>query len=121
MYKVKNGLSPDYKAALFNTVHKGYSLRNADCNVPRFSSGGIPSYSIRFFGPYMWSKLNSCDRQRTKPSNFKMNTMMQRTANENAARLRRIFKRSHQPKIERLEDNDARLILRRKLNGTTTR
>ena len=45
----------------------------------------------------------------------------QRTANANAAGLRRICKRSDQPKnIERLENNDARLILRRKLNGATT-
>ena len=42
---------------------------------------------------------------------------MQRTANENAACLRRICKRSDQPKIERLVNNDARLILSRKLNG----
>ena len=47
--------------------------------------------------------------------------MMQRTANENAACLRRICKRSDQPKIERLVNNDARLMLRRKLNGATTR
>ena len=38
--------------------------------------------------------------------------MMQRTANENAACLRRICKRSDQPKIERIVNNDARLILR---------
>ena len=43
--------------------------------------------------------------------------MMQRTANENAACLRRICKRSDQPKIERLVNYDARLILRRKLKG----
>ena len=47
--------------------------------------------------------------------------MMQRTANENAACIRRICKKSDQPKIERLVDNDAGLILRRKLNGATTR
>ena len=47
--------------------------------------------------------------------------MMQRTANENAACLRKICKRSDQPKIERLVNNDARVILRRKLNGATTR
>ena len=46
---------------------------------------------------------------------------MQRTANENAAGLRRICKTSDQPKIERLENNDAGLIVRRKLNGATTR
>ena len=39
--------------------------------------------------------------------------MVQRTANENAACLRRICKRSDQPKIERIANNDARLILRR--------
>ena len=32
--------------------------------------------------------------------------MMQRTGNENAAGLRRICKRSDQPKIERLENKD---------------
>ena len=48
------------------------------------------------------------------------NIMVQRTANENAACLRRICKRSDQPKIERIANNDARLILRRKLNGATT-
>ena len=46
--------------------------------------------------------------------------MMQRTANENAASLRRIRKRSAQPKLERLENNDASLILRRNLNGAST-
>ena len=52
-------------------------------------------------------------------SSFK-NIMMQRTANENAACIRRICKRSDKPKIERITNNDARLILRRKLNGATT-
>ena len=50
----------------------------------------------------------------------KLNIIMQRTANENVACLRGILKRSDQAKKERLENNDARLILRRKLNGATT-
>ena len=54
-------------------------------------------------------------------NNEKLKIMMQRTANENAACLRRICKRSDQPKIERLVNNDARLMLRRKFNGATTR
>ena len=37
-----------------------------------------------------------------------LNIMIQRTANENAACLHRICKRSDQPKIERLVNNDAR-------------
>ena len=45
--------------------------------------------------------------------------MMQRTANENAACLRRICERSDQPKVERIANNDARLILSKKLNGAT--
>ena len=50
----------------------------------------------------------------------KLKIIMQWTANENAACLRRICKRSDRPKIERLVNNDARLILRRKLNRATT-
>ena len=46
--------------------------------------------------------------------------MMQRTANENAASERRICKRSDQPKLDKIANNDARLILRKKLNGATT-
>ena len=48
------------------------------------------------------------------------NMMMERTANENAARKRRICKRSDQPKIDRIANNDARLILRRQINRATT-
>ena len=47
-----------------------------------------------------------------------LNVTMQRTANGNAADLRRICNRSEQPKIETLENNVARLILHRKLDGT---
>ena len=42
--------------------------------------------------------------------------MMQRTANEYAACERRICKRSDQPKINRITNNDARLILRKQLS-----
>ena len=49
-----------------------------------------------------------------------LNIMMQRTANENAARKRRICKRSDQPNIDRIANKDARLILREKLNWATT-
>ena len=41
--------------------------------------------------------------------------MMQRTAKENAACKRRIYKRSDQPKVDRIAINDARLLLRKKL------
>ena len=48
--------------------------------------------------------------------------MMQRTANENAAGLiLRICKRSDAPKKERIANNDAGLILHRKLRAAMTR
>ena len=62
------------------------------------------------------AKRDTVRRLYSKQCNIKM----QRTANENAACLRRICKRSDQPKIEGIANNDARLILRKKLNGTTT-
>ena len=40
-----------------------------------------------------------------------------KVVSENAAYLRRICKRSDQRKIERVANNDARLILSRKLDG----
>ena len=47
---------------------------------------------------------------------------MQRTANESAACLRiGSVKDMISKKIERIENNDTRLILRSKLNGATTR
>ena len=49
-----------------------------------------------------------------------LNTMMQWTANENAAGLRRICKSSDKPKTEGLQKTDVRLILHRTLNETTT-
>ena len=51
----------------------------------------------------------------------KIKTMMQRTANKNAAGLLRIYKTFDQSIIGTQEKDDARLILRRKLNGTTTK
>ena len=67
------------------------------------------------------SSISDLKRPATAPKNSgQFNIMMQRTAKENAACLRRIFKRSDQPKIERIANNDARLILRRRLNGATT-
>ena len=35
-------------------------------------------------------------------------------------KMLRVYVGSDQPKLERLESNDARLIVHRKLNGTTT-
>ena len=44
---------------------------------------------------------------------FKHNDAKDRNPTENATGLRRICKKSDQPKIERPENNDVRLVLRR--------
>lgn len=43
MYKVRNGLAPDYIGELFNFANKRYSLRNADFDIPCYST-------IRYMG-----------------------------------------------------------------------
>ena len=69
MFKVKNGLVPDYIMELFR--NKGYSLRNADFDLPRFSSVRYGKHSIRYLGPYLWSKLSAIDKNRLTIGNFK--------------------------------------------------
>ena len=59
MFKVKNGLAPDYIMELFRNSNKGYSLRNADFDLPRFSSVRYGKHSIRYLGPYLWSRLSA--------------------------------------------------------------
>ena len=69
-----------------------------------------------------WVQVTWVSRKRgsvEKMSSILFNIMIQRTASENAACLRKVCKRSDQPKIDRVVNNDARLILRRKLNLLT--
>ena len=65
--------SPDYIGELFNFANKGYSLRNADCDIPRYSTVRYGKHSIRYLGPYLWSRLFSSDRQRPSLNNFRRN------------------------------------------------
>ena len=53
MFKVKNGLVPDDITELFTNSNKGYSLRNADFDLPRVSSVRYGKHSIRYLGPYL--------------------------------------------------------------------
>ena len=63
MYKVKNGLVPTYIKEIFNTAPKRYNLRNADFNIPRFRTAHHGKHSLRYFGPYLWNKLEQSDRE----------------------------------------------------------
>ena len=53
MYNVRNGLAPDYIGELFNFKNEVYSLRNADFDVPRYSTARYGKHSIRYLGPYL--------------------------------------------------------------------
>ena len=60
MYKVKNGLLASSSVSeLFQIKHSGYSLRNSDFNIPRFSTIRYGKHSLRYQGPLMWSKLSA--------------------------------------------------------------
>ena len=52
MYKVKNGLLASSSVSeLFQIKHSGYSLRNSDFNIPRFSTIRYGKHSLRYQGP----------------------------------------------------------------------
>ena len=70
MYKVMNGLIPHYILELFQTIPKGYNLRNVDFNIPRIRTTH-GKHSLRFFRPFLWGKLISADSERSSLNSFK--------------------------------------------------
>ena len=48
-------MAPDYLGKVFNFANKGYSLRNADFNIPRYSIVRYGKHSIRYLGAHLWS------------------------------------------------------------------
>ena len=66
-------VDPDYIGELFNFNNKVYSLRNADFDVPRYSTVRYGKHSIRYLGPYLWSRLSPSDRQQPSLDNFRRN------------------------------------------------
>ena len=71
MFKVKNNISPLYVNRIFETVDKGYGLRNADFHRPRFNTVQYGKHALRYFGPYIWSTLSQADSQRPSLESFK--------------------------------------------------
>ena len=64
MYKVKNELAPSYIKDLFKLNNKNYSLRNADdFNIHRFNTVKTGKHSIRYMGPFLWSKLDKAIKE----------------------------------------------------------
>ena len=58
MYTVKNNLAPSCLSRLFKTKNSQYCLRNWDFEIPRFNTTGYGKHTIRYQGPYIWSKLS---------------------------------------------------------------
>ena len=59
MYKVKYGFAPSIVLDLFKRKSTRYSLRNSDFNIPTFNTINYGKHSIRYQGPYIWSKLDN--------------------------------------------------------------
>ena len=74
MYKVKNNLLPINVINLFQegTAKSSYNLRNADFLIPRFLTTTYGKHSLRYFGPYLWSKLPSNVRKKPSLESFKI-------------------------------------------------
>lgn len=73
MYKVKNGMTSTGITELFDLKGKKYNLRNGDFNMPRFDTIRYGKHSLRYTGPYIWSKLCSKDKNKPSLSSFKHN------------------------------------------------
>ena len=66
MYKVKHGLAPDCISDLFVCKGSTHSLRNSDFVLLRFETVRCGKHSVRYLGPFLWSKLT--ENQRDSPS-----------------------------------------------------
>jgi len=71
MYKTKNNLNPQNVAELFHHSPAKYNLRNSDFFIPRVKTTTYGKHSLRFFGPFLWSKLKSSIRTSNSLSSFK--------------------------------------------------
>eukprot|EP00794_Sanderia_malayensis_P004329 gene4329-4902_t len=71
MYKVKHELVPEYISKLFEMPNQHYALRNNDFVIPRYRTVMNGKHSIRYFGPYIWSKLSSSTREKPSLDTFR--------------------------------------------------
>ena len=58
-YKVKYALVPSNVVDIFSVKSSKCLLRNMDFHLPRFNRVSYGKHSIRYFGPYIWSRLDS--------------------------------------------------------------
>ena len=58
-YKVKYGMAPRYVSELFTIKSPHQRLRNCDFELPRFDTVAYGRHSLRYQGPFIWSKVSS--------------------------------------------------------------
>ena len=73
MYKVKYGLAPSIIHDLFMQKSTSYSLKNCDFDIPTFNNLNYGKHSLRYQGPYIWSKLYSQLKGSPNIDSFKNN------------------------------------------------
>ena len=71
MYKVKYGLVSRNVVDIFGVKSSKYHLRNMDFHLPRFNSVRYGKHSIRYFGTYIWSRLDSKIKDKPTLQSFK--------------------------------------------------
>ena len=74
MFKAKNNLLPKYLQDLFNINgdrQKRYNLRNSDFTLPCFNTIKYGKHSLKYFGPFLWSKLTKEEPGMESVSTFK--------------------------------------------------
>ena len=72
MHKVhKHKLLPKNILTLFNSSTSSYNLRNSDFHIPSFKTVRYGKHSLRFFGPTLWAKLSTKDRNIETLQSFK--------------------------------------------------
>ena len=59
MYRVKNDLVPSYISEIFTRKGTHYDLKNNDLEIPRFNTILYGKHTLRYQGPYIWSKLEN--------------------------------------------------------------
>ena len=71
MYKVKNGSAPQHIKEMFTIKETPYKLRNNNFIIPKFRTVKDGKNSIRYFGPYLWSKLERPLKELATINHFK--------------------------------------------------
>ena len=65
MYKVKHNLVPKTIIDIFPISNSKFNLHNKNFSIPRVNTTKYSKHSIRYLGPYLWSKININLRQKT--------------------------------------------------------